>query len=55
MSCVLYPLKSAKLLLFLDKLAFDWGSEAIRVALLQKPQDDRILGSLVQRFLETGP
>jgi GMP synthase-like glutamine amidotransferase len=46
---------TAKLLLFLDKLAFDWGSEEICAALLQKPQDDRIIGSLIQRFLEAGP
>jgi len=46
---------TAKLLLFLDKLVFDWGSEEICAALLRRPQDDRIIGSLVQRFLEGEP
>ena len=41
----------AKILLFLDLLVFDWGSEGIRAALLQAPRDDRILGSVMERFL----
>jgi len=43
---------AAKVLLFLDLIAFDWGSEGIRAALLQAPRDDRILGRVMERFLE---
>ncbi|MBU0596343.1 type 1 glutamine amidotransferase [Candidatus Bipolaricaulota bacterium] len=46
---------TAKLLLFLDKLVFDWNSEEICAALLQKPRDDRIIGSVMERFLEGEP
>lgn len=46
---------TAKLLLLLDKLAFDWSSKEICAALFQKPQDDRIIGSVMERFLEYEP
>ena len=42
---------AAKTLLLLDVLVFDWGSEEIWAALWQKPQDDRIIGSVIERFL----
>ena len=43
---------TAKVLLLLDLLVFEWGSEEIRAAFLQAPRDDRILGSVMERFLE---
>jgi len=46
---------AAKTLLLLDFLVFDWGSEEIWAALWQKPQDDRIVGSLIERFLADEP
>lgn len=46
---------TAKLLLFLDKLFFDWDSEEITTALRQRPRDDRIIGTLIERFLQAGP
>jgi len=46
---------NAKLLLFLDWLVYDWAAEEIRRALCQKPQDDRIMGSVMQQFLRGEP
>ena len=41
----------AKALLFLQKVFFDWRSQALCSALLQRPQDDKIIGNIVDRFL----
>lgn len=43
--------RSAKFLLFLDLLFFNWGSEQVRAALRQTPQDDSTIGTVVERFL----
>jgi len=42
---------AAKLLLLLDLLVFDWGSEEVTAALFQRPRDDRIIREVVERFL----
>ena len=45
---------TAKSLLLLDKLFFDWDSEEICAALRQKPRDDEIIRVLMERFLAAG-
>jgi GMP synthase-like glutamine amidotransferase len=44
----------AKSLLFLQRLFRDWRSKEIAAALRQKPQDDKIIGVIVERFLAAG-
>lgn len=46
---------TAKLLLFLDWLIFDRGSEEIWAALCQTPREDRILDRVMERFLDREP
>ena len=46
---------TAKLLLLFDKVFYDWGSQQICAALLQRPRDDRIIGSLMEQFIEGEP
>lgn len=45
----------AKTLLLLQKVFREWNSEEINAALCQAPQDDEIIGILVERFLVAGP
>jgi GMP synthase (glutamine-hydrolysing) len=43
--------RSAKSLLLLDLLVFNWRSEEVRAALRQTPRDDEIVAAIVERFL----
>ena len=45
----------SKTLLLLQKVFRDWDSKEINAALCQTPQDDQIIGILVERFLSAGP
>jgi GMP synthase-like glutamine amidotransferase len=45
----------AKSLLLLQRLFRDWKSKEIAAALRQKPQDDKIIGVIVERFLAARP
>ena len=44
----------AKSLLLLQKLFRDWDSKEVSAALCQKPQDDKIIGVVMERFLAAG-
>jgi GMP synthase-like glutamine amidotransferase len=44
----------AKSLLLLQKVFRDWDSEEIDAALRQTPQDDKIIGVILERFLAAG-